>query len=166
MAGQGTTWEQTLNPIGTQKQLFLDDHMVESLQDAAFVMNPAVKYRDNPVIRRDQPWEGNALHYGTVLYDDVEGRFRMWYSSVQFSGTERIPKKLVASVPAKTSRGVCYAFSEDGFHWEKPSLGRVEFEGSKENNLVGPEGWLNFKGGSSSTTTKRIPPGVSKRWRG
>jgi hypothetical protein len=29
---------------------------------------------------------------------------------------------------------MCYAVSEDGLHWEKPNLGLVEYNGSKENN--------------------------------
>ena len=154
-------WKPGLTQIGTQKQLFLDDSLVESVKHGAFVMNPAVKYRDNPVIRRDRPWEGNDLHYGAVLYDDHEKLFKMWYTNTHFSATERVPKKLVPTVPKKYARGVCYAVSEDGLNWEKPSLGRVEFEGSKDNNIVGPDGWLNFKGGifvdeKESDPTKRF----------
>ncbi len=32
---------------------------------------------------------------------------------------------------------VCLATSKDGIHWEKPELGRVEFHGSKANNILG-----------------------------
>ena len=31
---------------------------------------------------------------------------------------------------------VCYAESSDGIDWERPSLGLVDFEGSKDNNIV------------------------------
>ena len=31
---------------------------------------------------------------------------------------------------------VCYAESKDAIHWTRPNLGIVEFEGSKENNIV------------------------------
>ena len=31
---------------------------------------------------------------------------------------------------------VLYATSEDGVHWEKPSLGRHQFHGSTANNIV------------------------------
>ena len=36
----------------------------------------------------------------------------------------------------------CYAESRDGTHWTRPKLGLVEFEGSKENNIIltGPPG--------------------------
>ena len=137
----------TLIHIGGQKQLFLDDYLVESVKDVAFVLNPAVKCADNPIIRRDRPWEGNALHYGTVFYDEEQQLFRMWYGNLHFSATERVPKKLVPSVPKKTGGGTCYAVSEDGFHWEKPALGRVEHAGSKENNILAPENWPAIKGG-------------------
>lgn len=140
-------WKPGLTHIGSQKQLFLDDYMVESVTNAAFVMNPAVKYRDNPVIRRDQPWEGNDLHYGTVLYDPHEKLFRMWYGNLHYSATERIPKKLVPSVPNKVKRPICHAVSEDGFNWEKRPLHQVEFGGSTKNNMVAPESWQAFKGG-------------------
>tara|TARA_B100000686_G_scaffold347964_1_gene437907 strand:- start:549 stop:1751 length:1203 start_codon:yes stop_codon:yes gene_type:complete len=32
-------------------------------------------------------------------------------------------------------------------NWEKPSLGLVDFEGSKDNNLLGPDNWPRIKGG-------------------
>ena len=142
-----SAWKPGLTHIGTKKQLFLDDCMVESVKHGAFVMNNAVKYRDNPVIRRDRSWEGNNLHYGAVLYDDVDKLFKLWYSSLHYSATERIRKKSGLMVPSKTSRGIGYAISKDGYNWEKPNLGRVEFEGSKDNNIVGSDGWLSFKGG-------------------
>jgi hypothetical protein len=31
---------------------------------------------------------------------------------------------------------VCYATSKDGIHWEKPNLGIVEYEGTKNNNII------------------------------
>ena len=30
----------------------------------------------------------------------------------------------------------CYAESRDGIEWTRPHLGLVEFEGSKENNII------------------------------
>ena len=32
--------------------------------------------------------------------------------------------------------GLCYACSVDGIHWEKPELGLVAFDGSKQNNIL------------------------------
>ena len=136
-----------LTHIGTDRQLFFDDYMVESTKHAAFTLNPATKYVNNPVIERDRPWEGETLHYGCVLYDEQEKRFRMWYNTCEHSYTERVPKKSVPSVPGKKFTNYCYAESEDGMNWEKPSLGLVEFEGSKDNNILGPDNWPSIKGG-------------------
>ena len=43
--------------------------------------------------------------------------------------------------------GICYAYSKDGIHWEKPNLGLVEYNGNKNNNIVwrGPHGAGIFK---------------------
>ena len=140
-------WKPGLTHIGTQKQLFLDDHRVESLKHAAFVLNPAKKYRDNPVYRREHPWEGNAIHYGAVIYDERDQLFRMWVQNHHFTGEERVIKKTAGSVPAGTGKRWLYATSTDGYHWEKPDLGLVEFEGSIKNNILGPDNWRSFKGG-------------------
>ena len=103
-------------------------------------MNPATKATNNPVISRDKPWEGNYLHYTTVFYDEQEKQFRLWYSN-------RHLKPVAEDNPIETSGGECYATSKDGFHWEKPVLGLVEFEGSKQNNILDEKHYPGFKGG-------------------
>ena len=47
--------------IGTRKQLFFDDHLIESRTGARQVLNPGVKAAGNPVVRQDRPWEGNDI---------------------------------------------------------------------------------------------------------
>ena len=73
---------KSLTRIGTDRQLFVDEHMVESTKHAAFTLNTATKYIDHPVIERDRPWEGETQHYGSVTYDEQEELFRMWYQSI------------------------------------------------------------------------------------
>ena len=136
-----------LTHISTDRQLFVDEYMVESTKHAAFTLNPATKYVGNPVIKRDRPWEGETLHYGSVIYDEQEKLFRMWYQSIEHSYTERVPKKSVPTVPGKKASRWCYAQSEDGMNWEKPALGFVEFDGSTDNNILGPDNWPSIKGG-------------------
>lgn len=62
------------------------------------------------------------LYYGTVL--EVNGELWMWYLG-QGEGAEK-----------RRHFRVCFAKSRDGRKWEKPSLGLVDYAGSKENNLV------------------------------
>ena len=61
----------------------------------------------------------------------IDGEYRMWYLG---QGEDR-------------KRRSCYAVSKDGFSWERPKLGLVEYSGSKQNNLVsGPCGeWVLYE---------------------
>lgn len=144
--------------IGSQKQLFLDDYLIESMTSVKRTFNPAAKAPNNPVIRPDQPWEGNNLHYGCVFYDDEQKMYRMWYtaSTVTPSETVRLftepdagltEAPLQQEKPHTTEPIVCYATSTDGYNWDKPSLGLVKFNGSWENNILKPENWMQAKGG-------------------
>ena len=60
---QGASDLPGLLEIGTRKQLFIDDYMIQSLTDAQQVLNPATKARNNPVVRPDRPWEGGLNPY-------------------------------------------------------------------------------------------------------
>lgn len=144
--------------IGSQKQLFFDDYLIESITGVEQTLNPATKVQHNPVIRPDRPWEGNSLHYGCVFYDETQGLFRMWYtaSTLRPSKTVRLftqPDAALTAAPLEQEKPdttepiVCYATSTDGYNWEKPSLGLVEFDGSRENNILKPENWMQAKGG-------------------
>jgi len=68
-----------------------------------------------PVITRKTPWELGGAGFGinTLLIED--GKYRMWGSC---------------------KAGSCYWESTDCKTWTRPNLGLVEFEGSKENNLI------------------------------
>ncbi len=59
---------------------------------------------------------------------------------------------------------ICYAESTDGIHWKKPTLGLIEFDGSKDNNIVAPaqpdRSWV---GGGSVFHDDRAP--ASERYK-
>ena len=154
---------QGLAEIGSRTQLFVDDFMIQDLSNALQVLNPAQKYSENPIIRADRLWEGHYLGLGRVLYDEEEGLFKMWYGTtgafVSSKGDDRlrpyrhdwvwendraIRKKIhdpygYSKYAGKEDWLHCYATSRDGIHWEKPNLGKVQFDGSTNNNLL-PEG--------------------------
>ena len=105
--------------VGDENQLFLDDdYLVVGTQDVEFVLGAPVKYEGNPVITPDRTWEEN-IGYATVLYDEEEALFKMWYQ-----------------IDAPGHPMVGYALSQDGLSWEKPTLGVEEIGGTKENNIV------------------------------
>ena len=110
---------------GGYRQLFIRDDLIESIKGLTRVVNQPRKYHANPVLTYDKPWEGNCvITWGSVLYDSREKLFRIWYE------VYRRPKD------DKKDIILCYAASKDGIHWEKPSLGLVDYKGSKDNNIV------------------------------
>jgi hypothetical protein len=128
--------------IGSTKQLFLDDYLIESMSNLRQVLNPAIKVDNNPIITGERPWEGNHTRPLRVIYEEDEGLFKMWYAS-----------RTIKIDPDMTPGGqtgiqllgeddepvTCLATSEDGIHWERPDLGLVEFQGSKHNNILPPD---------------------------
>ena len=70
------------------------------------------------------PDSAQTRFYGTVI--PIDGELRMWY----------LARSTVDSGQYGPQLRPCYATSTDGVHWHKPNLGLVEFEGSKDNNIV------------------------------
>ena len=126
--------------IGSTKQLFFDDYLIESLVNARQGLNPAVKVDGNPVLRPERPWEGNFMRPAKVIFDPTDRIFRMWYSSATIAVRleDGKPVRGGAAGLVLDQRGdvMCLATSEDGIHWERPSLGLVEFDGSTDNNIL------------------------------
>ena len=107
--------------VGSRKQLFIDHKFIGSKENISLVVNPPVK-RPGAVIKSDKPWDAFRLIWFSVG-EDQDG-YKMWYQAYdndQWGGGR--------------SR-MCYATSKDLLHWEKPNLGIVEFNGSKENNII------------------------------
>jgi hypothetical protein len=112
-----------------ERQLFVDDEVIAAQTGLRRVIHPVTKYEDNPIVLPVKPWEGQyTLLYGTVLRDEQEGVWKMWYSTMNhFRYIQNI-------FPESTY--LCYATSADGIHWKKPALGVVDYRGTKENNIV------------------------------
>ena len=149
-----------LTHIGSNKQLFIDDYVIQRMDHVKRMLNPAVKAPNNPIIEADRPWESNYLRCNQVLYDPKDGLFKMWYTSYrEFRGTkdagdgyrtqwsrdgdgyarERVPDPYhYFNDPNGSLQAFCFATSKDGFNWEKPNLGKVEFQGSRDNNILPP----------------------------
>ncbi len=111
----------------SQHQLFLDDYLIGALYRVERRINPPAKYGRNPLILADKPWEEGPGPYwntgtqkvlqirGAPCWDPEEQVWKLWYF---------------------TAHKTAYARSADGLNWEKPILGKREYQGSRENNLV------------------------------
>lgn len=74
------------------------------------------------ILPADKPWEAMSNGGATLLIE--EGRWRLWYEAYDDQYKDDFDGRL------------CYAESADGLTWIKPSLGLVDYRGSKENNIV------------------------------
>ncbi len=94
------------------KQLFIDDHLIDEVRGLTKKLNQPKKHPQNPVLLQDRPWEDAGPSYGTVIYDQEERLFKMWYEVLsQTGGTGKI-----------SETRLCYATSSDGIHWDKPLI--------------------------------------------
>jgi len=127
------------NMIG-QRQLFMDDHMIERIDGLRRVVNQPEKHHQNPVVYPDKHWEDRCQVYGTALFDDERGIFRLWYLTTP-GERDMKPLKLNDHERAPHTTLCAYAESKDGIHWHKPNLGQFPYDGDRKNNLVDIGRW-------------------------
>lgn len=107
--------------LESQTEPFIDHHLVDHREGVSLKLHQPV--RREIVFPFDQPWEKRCPGYCSFL-KDPEGRIRLYYRAQAMGG----------DFSDQQTTGL--AFSEDGIHFERPKFGLVEFEGSKENNLI------------------------------
>ena len=119
--------------IGSEKQLFLDDRVIESSTNVERVMNPPYQPLE-PVLIANAPWElaehAHVWNSATVRKED--GKIRLWYHLLTLREEAR------ETGPVAKGEYVAYAESEDGIHFVKPELGLHEFGGTTANSIVIP----------------------------
>ncbi|MBT4818427.1 MAG: LamG domain-containing protein, partial [Lentisphaerae bacterium] len=97
--------------------LMVDTTQVAVNRGVGLTVCEAVRHAENPVLRLGGDGsvdETRCQFDGSVYY--LDGAFRMWYWAMP--------------------GGPAYAESDDGVRWTKPNLGLLEFQGSRNNNLV------------------------------
>jgi hypothetical protein len=116
--------------IGRQTQLFIDDRLVETADGVELRLNRPELQKES-LLSAEHPWEaGRVMSSGSMVYHD--GTFKLWYDAREWVDDAGYQ---AGGGPADTRR-LCYAESDDGVHFEKPDLGVVEYDGSRENNIV------------------------------
>jgi len=120
--------------IGFTPQYFVDDYIVDNRwgnkQGKEMVLrefHQAVRPDAKPVI-------AGKGGYVSVHRDEESGLFRLWYQTWY--------PELRDGEFLRSNYGIAYAESKDGIQWEEPKLGLLNWQGSKENNIVwkGPRG--------------------------
>jgi hypothetical protein len=103
--------------IGSARQLFIDDRIIDSLGGSQRVFKQGQK--TGPVLSASTGWERKtSLAYPTVRREGPAS-WKMWYR---------------VNTPSD-ERAICYATSADGITWTKPRLGIYPHHGGA-NNIV------------------------------
>lgn len=102
--------------IGTRRELFVDRYLIDSLDGLTLKL-----HEPKPTEPMQTP--ANDMEYGTIVWD---GELYRMYTR------EGRGAKFDGDVTEVTR----YCESRDGIHWTKPSLGIVELDGSKDNNVI------------------------------
>ena len=109
--------------IGTRREVFWDDTMINrDLSDTQTVLHHP--QRREKILTCDMPWGGDDAGYMSVI--DDHGIKKLYYNA---SRSRWCPEGARDAVE-------CYAQSTDGIHWETPSLGLIDYQGSRDNNIV------------------------------
>ena len=112
--------------IASRRELFVDDALIEKISGRARLQLHKPTRREI-AIQYNEPWEGNASGYSTIIQDgDV---YHMFYRGHKYIVDDKQLRQAQSEV-------TCYAHSSDGIHWTKPKLGLFNWQGSKENNII------------------------------
>ena len=110
---------ERLQNISSRLELFVDDWLIEEMNGVSFQMHSPIP--QEVVLEFNQPWEG-SISYDPVVMKEGD-RYRLWYRGCGSESTWE-------------DQCTAYAESADGVHWERPTLGIFEFNGSRDNNIV------------------------------
>ena len=111
-----------------QRQLVMSRQVIEDCYDCRRAVHPVEKHPGNSLISADEPWEDiGATGNGCVLYDPDLAKFRLWTQIWNYPES--------GSKEDRDFHAIYYE-SDDGFHWERPNLGQVEFRGGRDNNMM------------------------------
>ena len=110
------------------RQLFLDDFILGNLYRVERRIHQPTKH-GAPVVQADHSWEKAP---GPPWSPDTTTELIELWSPPSWDPEERVWKMWYSASEQRTG----YARSQDGLRWEKPLLGRRDFRGSKQNNLV------------------------------
>jgi len=120
---------------GNKTQLLLGDTLVEDVYRVKYQQQAPERLADNPLMIPELPWE-TRCDFPTVLYDDKEKLFKMWYLSGGIHSDKSRPSWITDLSAGNCQSFMLYAESTDGIHWIKPLFDTIPFGPYKKNNIV------------------------------
>lgn len=101
--------------ISNRRECFFDNFLIDEEKTTAEkrLHKPT---RREVMMELNDPWEENHTAMFSTFF--AEGKWHTYYCT------------------ENKDHLVCYAMSDDCIHWTKPNLGRVEYGGTKDNNIL------------------------------
>ncbi len=135
--------------VGSEKQLFVgpwtedgrDGYLVASMRNVTMRTGEAIATGEKVPL----PAPGFVVRDGSL--------YRLYYGAPGIE-CDYWNQKLHCSL-------LRYAESDDGVHWRKPSLGLVEWEGSRDNNILFPNDDFPYAVASVGVNTVFVDPNAS-----
>lgn len=115
--------------VSNRRQMFIDHRFIARCDGVELNVNPPMLHR--PVVTAERPWEAGWMHYACLVQES--NALKLWYGCHPPSEDGELGPEYF-----------CYATSGDGVEWERPSLGLVEYMGSKDNNILPLSGSMVF----------------------
>lgn len=103
--------------LGLRREPFFDDYLLERISGLSWDLADPVPSGHGLTL--DRPWEGPYTGYFTLIRDG--GRHLLYYRGRD---------------PVANTEFTCLATSTDGTNWQRPPLGRHEFGGGADNNIL------------------------------
>jgi hypothetical protein len=102
------------------------------VKNVAFDSDPMQPRPDGWIVSQQQPWETEYLSLKSeeVHFDPEKAEYSLDIAANNVRPRDPIP-------PHETGPIVCRMVSDDGLHWQRPNVGRVQYQGSTHNNIVG-----------------------------
>lgn len=107
--------------VESRIQPLVDRHLIESV-DGVF-LRLATPRDEGKVFQFDEPWEGRFCGYSTVIKDG--DRYLLYYRGLPTAGKDLTTREVT-----------CIATSKDGRSWSRPTIGRFEVDGTRQNNVI------------------------------
>lgn len=98
-----------------------------------------------PLLRADKPWEDFQIGSASVIRDGKD--WHLWYQAYDHR------------YQTDADGYLCYAHSTDGVTWEKPNLGLVDYDGTRNNNILVAGPRMNGVAGPSVFLDAQAVPG-------
>ena len=127
--------------------LAFDSRVFTAIENAVLQPGAVEKHASNPLFGEDafadrpRPWEARFDNvYPCVMYDEAERLYKCFYKCfiIDPDSNATPPNQRSGQVYHGRGReeGLLYAYSRDGIAWTKPALGLIDFDGSRDNNIV------------------------------